>query len=64
MNPARLLLRTLGRRLPTVEGTLGIPGIGGTITIRRDRFGIPHIDADDDADAWFGVGFCHGQDRP
>lgn len=33
------------------------------MTIRRDRFGIPHIRADNDRDACFGIGFCHGQDR-
>ena len=25
--------------------------------------GIPHIEAGNDADAWFALGFCHGQDR-
>lgn len=64
MNPVKLLLRALGKRLPTLDGTVQVPGIGATVTIRRDRFGVPHIDAADQADAWFGVGFCHGQDRP
>jgi len=53
----------LGARLPVVDGTLGIDGPRDTITIRRDRFGVPHVDARDDADAWFGLGFCQGQDR-
>jgi len=64
MNPVKLLLRALGKRLPTFDGTLQVSGIGTTITIRRDRFSVPHIDAADEADAWFGIGFCHGQDRP
>jgi len=64
MNPVKLLLRALGKRLPTLQGTIRVPGIEGPIRIRRDRFGVPHIDAGSDADAWYGVGFCHGQDRP
>ena len=31
--------------------------------VRRDDWGVPHIDADNEPDAWFGLGFCHGQDR-
>jgi len=38
-------------------------GLTDQITIRRDRFGIPHVGARTDADAWFGLGFCQGQDR-
>ena len=63
VNLPRLALRALGKRLPTLDGTLRVRGVGANIEIRRDRFGIPHISAGDDADAWFGVGFCHGQDR-
>jgi penicillin amidase len=33
------------------------------VIIRRDRWGIPHVTALTDTDAWFGLGFCHGQDR-
>jgi penicillin amidase len=36
----------------------------GQILIRRDKHGIPMIDADDPLDGAFAVGFCHGQDRP
>jgi penicillin amidase len=25
--------------------------------------GVAYVDAQDEADAWFGLGFCHGQDR-
>ncbi len=62
MAPAVLGL-LLGRRLPVTRGTLKVEGIGGPVTIRRDRWGIPHIDARTDADAWFALGFCEGQDR-
>ena len=59
----RLLLRSLGRRAPRVAGELRLRGLQGEISIARDRWGIPHVEASTDADAWFGLGFCHGQDR-
>ena len=31
--------------------------------VRRDRWGVPHIEAGSAADLWFAEGFCHGQDR-
>jgi penicillin amidase len=33
------------------------------VRIDRDGWGIPHITAANEPDAWFGLGFCHGQDR-
>ncbi|MDQ3766764.1 MAG: penicillin acylase family protein, partial [Actinomycetota bacterium] len=64
MNPARALFGlVLGRRHPTVSGTIEVRGIEGPVLIRRDRVGIPCIEAHDDHDAWFGLGFCQGQDR-
>ena len=60
----RLLARiALGRRLPVTTGELTLPGLARPVTIRRDRWGVPHIDAECDADGWFGLGFCHAQDR-
>ena len=63
MNWPRLLLRMLGRRLPTTSGTIEISGVDAPIDIGRDRFGVPHVRAESDLDAWFGLGFCQGQDR-
>jgi len=60
----RLVVRLLlGRRLPTTSGRLTVPGLCQTVVIRRDRWGVPHITAQNDADAWFALGFCQGQDR-
>ena len=53
----------LGRRLPVTEGALSVAGLDHAVTIRRDRYGIPHLRAQTDVDAWFGLGFCQGQDR-
>jgi len=61
---ARYVLRSaLGRRLPKLDGPLTVRGLQGEVTIHRDPRGIPHIRATNDHDAWFGQGFCHGQDR-
>jgi penicillin amidase len=59
----RSLLRALGRRAPRVRGTLRVDGLDREVVVNRDRWGIPHVEAATDADAWFGLGFCHGQDR-
>jgi penicillin amidase len=64
MSFPRLLLRlALGRRLPITSGELHVPGISAPVTIRRDRWGVPHIEAANEADATFALGFCQGQDR-
>ncbi|MFL5340858.1 MAG: penicillin acylase family protein, partial [Gemmataceae bacterium] len=64
VNLLRTLFGTLlGRRLPYTTGTLTVPGPRAAIRIDRDQWGIPHIDAANDHDAWFGLGFCQGQDR-
>jgi penicillin G amidase len=59
----RLPLRVLGRRLPPTHGTLRVDGLDAGVTIRRDRWGIPHVDAATAEGAWYGLGFCHAQDR-
>ena len=64
MNLLRLAVRAPGKRLPKTSGTISVPGIHGSVEITRDRFGVPYITAGSDADAWFALGFCHGQDRP
>jgi penicillin amidase len=64
MSLSRFLLRlALGRRLPVTSGELRVRGPAAPVTIRRDRWGVPHIAAESEADAHFAVGFCQGQDR-
>lgn len=55
--------KALGSRLPQTSGQLSVAGLSGQIVIKRDKWGIPHIEATSDTDAWYGLGFCHGQDR-
>ena len=49
--------------LPQVEGRITVQGLGAPVTIARDADGVPLITARDDADAAFGLGFAHAQDR-
>jgi len=64
MNVPKLIFRLLlGRRLPITTGTLTVSAIKRPVLIRRDRYGIAYIEAENDEDAWYGLGFCHGQDR-
>ncbi len=64
MRPARRAFGlALGRRLPTYDGDQQVPGLRDQIVIRRDRWAVPHVEASSEADAWFGLGFCQGQDR-
>ncbi len=60
----RALFRlALGARLPVTRGALDVDGPGGQVSIHRDRYGIPMIEAGDEPDVFFGFGFCQGQDR-
>ncbi len=40
-----------------------LEGPTAPITIRRDAHGIAYVEAESDHDAFFGMGFCHVQDR-
>jgi penicillin amidase len=51
------------RPLPKQKGTIALDGLEGPVKVRRDRWGVPHVEAGSAADIWFAEGFCHGQDR-
>lgn len=55
-----LWLRT---SLPELDGELRLPGLEGPVQILRDRYGVPTIRARNSADAAFGLGYAHAQDR-
>ncbi|MBA3866880.1 MAG: penicillin acylase family protein [Solirubrobacterales bacterium] len=55
--------RLARRPLPKQKGTIELPGLRGEVTIRRDRWGVPHIEAADRRDLYFAQGFAHAQDR-
>ncbi|HEY7291199.1 MAG TPA: penicillin acylase family protein [Vicinamibacterales bacterium] len=53
----------LRRSLPATDGTVTVAGIHAPVDIVRDRDAIPHIFASNKADALFGLGYVHAQDR-
>jgi penicillin amidase len=53
----------LRRPLPKQEGTIEVDGLGSRVRVRRDRWGVPHIEAETAEDLWFAEGFAHAQDR-
>jgi penicillin amidase len=51
------------RRVPASTGSQAIEGLGGQVRIRRDRWGVPHVEANSDTDLFFGFGYATAQDR-
>ncbi len=51
------------RPLPKQRGTIELAGLDGRARVRRDRWGVPHIEVDAERDLYFAQGFAHGQDR-
>ncbi|MCC7129309.1 MAG: penicillin acylase family protein [Anaerolineae bacterium] len=68
MNVSSLVLRPIIKlmawiRLPKVDGELKISGLEGPVEILRDRWGVPHIYANNLSDLLFAQGFVHAQER-
>ncbi len=59
----RALRLALGARRPRISGRLTVAGTAADVAIRRDRWGVPYVRAAGEADVFFGLGFCHAQDR-
>ncbi|HSS32006.1 MAG TPA: penicillin acylase family protein [Solirubrobacterales bacterium] len=55
--------RLARRPLPQVKGKIELDGLRGSVSINRDRWGVPHVEVVDRADLYFAQGFCHSQDR-
>jgi len=55
-----IFYRTL---LPTYDGSFDIENIQEEVTIHYDTYGIPHIYAQNEKDAFTALGFVHAQDR-
>ncbi len=55
--------RVFEASVPRRDGVLSAPGLSAPVVIVRDRFGVPHITAANDADLYFAQGFVHAQDR-
>lgn len=48
---------------PKYDGGVKIPGINEEVEVHFDKFGIPHIYAQNEADAYRALGYVHAQDR-
>lgn len=55
-----IFYRTL---LPTYDGNFDIENLNEEVTVHYDDYGIPHIFANNEADAFTALGFVHAQDR-
>ncbi|MFZ8919854.1 MAG: penicillin acylase family protein, partial [bacterium] len=51
------------RSKPDYDGLLRNPQLQAEVTILRDQWGVPHIQASHLNDAWFALGFTVAQDR-
>jgi len=49
--------------LPQMDGEITAAGLDGPVSIRRDQFGIAHVSATTEHDAWFGQAYASAQDR-
>ena len=46
-----------------VNETIKVPGLGSTVTIYRDQYGVPYIYAENDSAMYFALGYVQAQDR-
>ena len=53
----------VAKSFPKVDGKEKIHGLTAEVTIYRDEYGVPHIFADSDHDAYMAVGYVHAQER-
>ncbi len=51
------------RSLPGTRGTIEIAGIKDKVIIRRDRLGVPVVEAQNEEDMFFGAGYATATDR-
>jgi penicillin amidase len=62
--PLRAVLTLIGRRrLPTIIGTLKLPGLKAPVDVLRDRWGVPHLYAKSERDVYLAQGYIHAQER-
>ncbi len=53
----------IARAMPQLGGEIRLSCLDAPVEIRRDRHGIPHVYAQNEADLWRAQGFVHAQDR-
>jgi len=53
----------LASQKPHYNGTLKMAGLHSQVEVIYDYYGVPHIYAESEEDAYFALGFVHAQDR-
>ena len=53
----------LHSKRPQRDGELPLAGLSAPVTVRYDEFGVPHIEAQNEADLYRALGYVHAQDR-
>ena len=48
---------------PDLSGELVLSGLKSEVEVRFDQYGVPHIYATNEEDAYFAFGYLHAQDR-
>jgi acyl-homoserine lactone acylase PvdQ len=48
---------------PKSKGTLVVKGLKAEVHVYRDKWGVPHISAQNQGDLFFAQGYVHAQDR-
>lgn len=48
---------------PTLNGELVLSGLEETVEVFYDEYGVPHIYANNEHDAYYALGYVHAQDR-
>src|SRR5512135_421044 len=51
------------RPLPKVKGEISFPGLHEPVEIITDRYGVPHIYAQNEDDLYFAQGYIHASER-
>ncbi len=49
--------------LPTLDGTMSLPGLSAPVTIQRDHLGVVTVEAANEVDAMRALGYVHAQER-
>ena len=49
--------------LPDYSGELVLPGLIGTVEVKRDSYGVPHVYADNPEDLFLAQGYIQASDR-
>jgi penicillin amidase len=58
-----LAVATARRSFPDYSGELVLPGLTGTVEVKRDAYGVPHVYADNPEDLFLAQGYIQASDR-